>query len=59
MFKPRIKKKTDFDLKLKLNGKRLYPTNSVKYCGIKIDEKRQIFQFRSTQAIKAEERMEK
>ena len=31
-------KKMDFDLKLKLNGKRLYPTKSVKYQGIKIDE---------------------
>ena len=31
-------KKLDFDLKLKLNGKRLYPTKSVKYLGIKIDE---------------------
>ena len=31
-------KKMDFDLKLKLNGKRLYPTKSVKYLGIKIDE---------------------
>ena len=28
----------DFDLKLKLNGKRLYPIKSVKYLGIKIDE---------------------
>ena len=27
----------DFDL-FKLNGKRLYPTNSVKYLGVKIDE---------------------
>ena len=27
-------------LKLKLNGKRLYPTNSVKYLGINIDENR-------------------
>ena len=26
----------DFDLKLKLNGKRLYPTKSAKYLGIKI-----------------------
>ena len=32
------KKQLDFDLKLKLNGKRLYPTNSVKYLGVKIDE---------------------
>ena len=30
--------KLDFDLKLKLNGKRIYPTKSVKYLGIKIDE---------------------
>ena len=32
------KKQLDFGLKLKLNGKRLYTTNSVKYLGIKIDE---------------------
>ena len=31
-------KKLDFDLKLKLNGKRLYPTKPVKYLGIEIDE---------------------
>ena len=31
-------KKIDFGLKLKLNGKRLYPTRSVKYLGIKTDE---------------------
>ena len=31
-------KKLHFDLKLKLNGKRIYPTKSVKYLGIKIDE---------------------
>ena len=37
MLKLRIKK-VDFDLKLKLNGKRLYPTKSVKYLDIKIDE---------------------
>ena len=37
MFKPKIKK-VDFDLKSKLNGKRHYPTKSVKYLGIKIDE---------------------
>ena len=29
----------DFDLKLRLNGKRIYPTKSIKYLGIKIDEK--------------------
>ena len=28
-------KKRDFDLKLKLNDKRFYPTKSVKYLGIK------------------------
>ena len=38
VFKPK-KKKLDYDLKFKLNGKRLYPTNSVKYLGIKIDDK--------------------
>ena len=32
------KKLTGVPLKLKLDGKRLYPTNSVKYLGIKIDE---------------------
>ena len=32
------RKLTDVPLKLKLNGKRLYPTNSVKYLGINIDE---------------------
>ena len=32
------KKQIDFSLKLKLNGKRLYPTNSVTYLGIKLDE---------------------
>ena len=33
-----IRKQTETTLKLKLNGKRLYTTNSVKYRGIKIDE---------------------
>ena len=32
------RKPTDDPLKLKLNGKRLYPTNSVKYLGIDIDD---------------------
>ena len=32
------RKLTDVPLKLKLNGKRFYPTNSVKYLGINIDE---------------------
>ena len=31
------KKQLDYGLKLKLNGKRLYPTHSVKYLGVKID----------------------
>ena len=31
--------KRDFDLKLKLNDKRLYQTKLVKYLSIKIDEK--------------------
>ena len=31
------RKLTEFLLKLKVNGKRLYPTNSVKYLGINID----------------------
>ena len=30
-----IRKQTEATLKLKLNSKRLYPTNSVKYLGIK------------------------
>ena len=30
-------KKLNFDLKLKLNGKRLYPTKSVKCLGFKFD----------------------
>ena len=29
-------KKLEFDLKLKLNGKRFYPNKSVKYLGAKI-----------------------
>ena len=32
------KKQLDFGLKLKLDGKRLYATNSVKYLGVKTDE---------------------
>ena len=32
-------KKVHFDLKLKLNGKRIYPTKSAKYLGIKIGER--------------------
>ena len=31
-------KKTEFYLKLKIYGKRIYPIKSVKYLGIKIDE---------------------
>ena len=37
LFKPKMKK-LDFDLKPRLNGKRIYPTKSIKYLGIKIDE---------------------
>ena len=37
LFKPKMKK-LDFDLKLKISGKRLYPIKSVKYLGIRIDE---------------------
>ena len=36
----RLKKKSiDFNLKIKLNGKQLYETSSVKYLGIKIVNK--------------------
>ena len=34
-----FKKQLDCDLKIKLNGKRLYETDSVKYLGIKIDKR--------------------
>ena len=37
LFKP-TKKLLDYQPKLKLNGKRLYQTSSVKYLGIKIDQ---------------------
>ena len=37
LFKP-TKKPLDCQLKLKLNGKRLYQTSSVKYLGIKTDQ---------------------
>ena len=30
-------KKFEGDLKMKLSGKRLYPTENVKYLGVKID----------------------
>ena len=30
-------KKVEGDLKMKLSGKRLYPTKNVKYLGVKID----------------------
>ena len=33
------KKQLDCDLKIKLNGKRLFETNSVKYLGIQIDKR--------------------
>ena len=38
IFKPK-KKHMDSDLKIKLNVKRLYPTDSVKYLGVRIDNK--------------------
>ena len=38
IFKPK-RKPQDFNMKIKLNGKRLYPTDSVKYLGVKIDSK--------------------
>ena len=38
IFKPK-RKPLDFKMKIKLNGKRLYPTDSVKYLGVKIDSK--------------------
>ena len=37
LFKP-TKKPLNCQLRLKLNGKRLYQTSSVKYLGIKIDQ---------------------
>ena len=36
IFKPK-RKLLDFTIKIKLNRKRLYPTDSVKYLGVKID----------------------
>ena len=36
IFKHQIKK-LDYEVKIKLNRKRLYPTDSVKYLGIRID----------------------
>ena len=37
MQKKKKKKKFEGDLKIKLCGKRLYPTESVEYLGVKID----------------------
>ena len=34
-----LKEPLDFNMEIKLNGKRLYPTDSVKYLGAKIDSK--------------------
>ena len=34
-----LRKQLDCDLKTKLNGKRLYETDSVKYLGIQIDKR--------------------
>ena len=38
LFKPK-RKSMDVNIKIKLNEKRLYETNSVKYLGIRIDNK--------------------
>ena len=38
LFKPK-RKPLDINMNIKLNGKRLYPTDSVKYLGVKIDRK--------------------
>ena len=38
IFKPK-RKPLDFDMKIKLNGKRSYPTDSVRYLGVKINSK--------------------
>ena len=38
LFKSKMKK-LNFNVKLKLNNKRIYPTKSVEYLGIKVDEK--------------------
>ena len=38
LYSNRQKKLTDVPLKLKLDGKRLYSTNSVKHLGVKIDK---------------------
>ena len=46
------RKLIDVPLKLKHNGKKLYPTNSVKYLGIKIDENLNWQQQISDKAIK-------
>ena len=32
-----LKENLNFNMKIMLNGKRLYPTDSVKYFGVKID----------------------
>ena len=34
-----LKENLNFNMKIMLNGKRLYPTDSVKYFGVKIDNK--------------------
>ena len=38
VFKPNIKH-MGFDIKINLNQKRLYPTDSMKYLGVKINNK--------------------
>ena len=37
IFKPK-RKKLDFEFEIKLNGKKLFATNSVKYLGTKVDK---------------------
>ena len=38
MLKKHKKKKLECPIKIKLSRKRLYPSNSIKYLGVKIDE---------------------
>ena len=47
-----MRKLTETTLKLKLNGKGLYTTNSVKYLGIKIDEHLNWYQKINNVAVK-------
>ena len=51
LFKP-TKKPLDSQLKLKLNGKRLYQTSLVKYLGIKVDQYLNWQDYRNNIAVK-------